>query len=420
MKILAIDTSCDDTSLAILEIKNSKFKILSNIVSSQVKVHRKYGGVYPILAKREHQRNLVPVLKESLLKSRLLKSKIKNQKSKTQIKNKKLKKILKQEEVFYKKLEKFLEKYQKPKIDVLAVTIGPGLDPCLWQGVNFARALGYVWNLPIIPVNHIEGHILANLLPQIRSKSKIKNQKSKIKFPAICLIVSGGHTQLVLMTPVRKASLSNGARRNWKYKIIGETRDDAAGECFDKTARILGLPYPGGPSITQQAAQLKLKVKKGTSRFAPCNCKAIKEKLKIFLPRPMLKSKDYDFSFSGLKTAVLYDFKKRPKKIRVSKEYIKEMAKEIQQAIIDVLIKKTIRAAKNYQVKTIMLGGGVASNKELRKQFKEKIKRDAPRSKLLIPNPEFCTDNAAMIAVAGYFNKKKSWRKIKAEPNLRI
>ena len=410
MKILAIDTSCDDTSLAILEIKNSKFKILSNIVSSQVKVHRKYGGVYPILAKREHQRNLVPVLKESLLKSRLLKSKIKNQKSKTQIKNKKLKKILKQEEVFYKKLEKFLEKYQKPKIDVLAVTIGPGLDPCLWQGVNFARALGYVWNLPIIPVNHIEGHILANLLPQIRSKSKIKNQKSKIKFPAVCLIVSGGHTQLVLMTPVRKVSLSNGARKNWQYKIIGETKDDAAGECFDKTARILGLPYPGGPSITQQAAQLKLKVNPPTGG----------QKLKIFLPRPMLKSKDYDFSFSGLKTAVLYDFKKRPKKIRVSKEYIKEMAKEIQQAIIDVLIKKTIRAAKNYQVKTIMLGGGVASNKELRKQFKEKIKRDAPRSKLLIPNPEFCTDNAAMIAVAGYFNKKKSWRKIKAEPNLRI
>jgi len=244
--------------------------------------------------------------------------------------------------------------------------------------------LGYIWNLPIIPANHIEGHIFANFL------------KLQEILPAICLVVSGGHTQIILMRDIGK------------YRILGETKDDAAGECFDKTARILGLPYPGGPSIAQFAAQLKLKMKN--------------EKLKISLPRPMINSQDYDFSFSGLKTAVLYDFRKRPKEVKSSKEYLREMAKEIQQAVIDVLIKKTVKALKDYKAKIIILGGGVAANQELRRQFKEKIEKDVSYSKLLIPKPEFCTDNAAMIAVAGYFNKnkKRNWRKIKAKPNLRI
>ncbi|GAI39325.1 unnamed protein product, partial [marine sediment metagenome] len=203
MNILAIDTSCDDTCISILKVKNQKsktieFNILSNIVSSQIKVHQKYGGVYPFLAKREHQKNLMPVLKQALKKAKLLK----------------------------------LSKSQKPDIDIIAVTIGPGLDPCLWMGVNFAKALSYFWQVPIIPVNHIEGHLLANLLPQI-------------VFPAVCLVVSGGHTQLILM------------RKIGDYKIIGETRDDAAGECFDKTARILGLGYPGGPAIAALAESFK-------------------------------------------------------------------------------------------------------------------------------------------------------------------
>ena len=176
MTILAIDTSCDDTCIAILKIKNKKlkiknFEILSNIISSQVKIHAKYGGVYPSLAKREHQRNLIPVLKRALEEPNFLKSKVKGQKAKIEIE--KLEKILEREEYLFKKLKIFLVKYQKPKIDLIAVTAGPGLEPCLWTGVNFAKALSYLWQLPIIPVNHIEAHIFANLLSQIRSKSKI-------------------------------------------------------------------------------------------------------------------------------------------------------------------------------------------------------------------------------------------------------
>ena len=367
MIILAIDTSCDDTCIAIVEadkrgyqrrLTRRKFKILSNVVSSQVKIHRKYGGVYPSLAKREHQKNLPVVLKKALRKARLSE--------------------------------------KKPKIDAVAITVGPGLDPCLWTGINFAKDLAQQWNLPIIPVNHIEAHIFANFLDKFRKL-----------FPAICLVVSGGHTQLILVKKIGD------------YKIVGETRDDAAGECFDKTARVLGLPYPGGPAIAAEAARFKVH----SSKF------------KIKLPRPMINTKDYDFSFSGLKTAVLYEFKKRSKKVRVSKEYVREMAKEIQQAIIDVLTKKTIKAAKNYPVKTIMLGGGVAANTELRKQFKLKIKKSPKenqrfptgqvklRINFWVPLKNLCTDNAVMIGATAYFHRKeasKKWQKIEAKANLRI
>jgi len=255
----------------------------------------------------------------------------------------------------------------------------------LWVGVNFAKALAYSWDLPIIPVNHIEGHILANWLTS-----------TSIEFPAVCLVVSGGHSQLILMKKIGS------------YRIIGETRDDAAGECFDKTARILGLGYPGGPAIAAEALKCQ---KNGREQFS------------VKLPRPMISSKDYDFSFSGLKTAVLYDFKKRPKRVRVSKEYVREMAKEIQQAIVDVLIKKTIKAAKNYKVKSIMLGGGVVANQELRKQFQQKIKKENLSFKLHVPSFKMCTDNAVMIGLSAYFNQKissKKWQKIKANANLRI
>jgi N6-L-threonylcarbamoyladenine synthase len=238
MKILGIDTSCDDTCVSILKVKNQKgkgksFNILSNIVSSQIKIHRPYGGVYPFLAKRAHQKNLPIVYK----------------------------KVLKEAKLFNKERE----------IDFIALTVGPGLDPCLWQGINFAKELAQKWQLPIVLVNHIEAHIFANWLSPISSKLKIKNKKlktqiknKKIEFPAICLIVSGGHTQLILMQKIGD------------YKIIGETRDDAAGECLDKTARILGLPYPGGPAIAAEVAKLK----------------TINYKLKTKLPRPMINSKE--------------------------------------------------------------------------------------------------------------------------------
>ncbi|PIS39560.1 MAG: tRNA (adenosine(37)-N6)-threonylcarbamoyltransferase complex transferase subunit TsaD [Candidatus Nealsonbacteria bacterium CG08_land_8_20_14_0_20_38_20] len=420
MKILAIDTSCDDTCVAVLEIENWKLEIKSNIVSSQVKIHQKYGGVYPTLAKREHQRNLIPVLKKALKEANFLNpksqvpnpKKILNQSTKQDFvlgrahifmcsgsKFQTLKKILEREEYLGEELEKFLKKYQKSKVDAIAVTIGPGLEPCLWVGLNFAKALSYFWNLPIIPVNHIEAHILANWLMPVGSKYQIPN--SKKLFPAVCLVVSGGHTQLILMRDIGK------------YKILGETRDDAAGECFDKTARILGLGYPGGPAIAVEAAKL-VEVRPPRARGGLTSVK---------LPRPMINSKDYDFSFSGLKTAVLYKIKDSRLKIK-DKNYIRAMCAEVQQAIIDVLIKKTIKTTKNYKAKTVILGGGVTANDELRKQFKEKIKKELPNFQYLIPNIQFCTDNAAMVAVAAYFHwlrgETKNWEEIEANANLRL
>lgn len=351
MIILAIETSCDDTCLALIEAKGrkeAKIKILSNLISSQVKIHQKYGGVYPLLAKREHQKNLPLVF------------------------------------------EKVKKEAKNPKIDLITVTVGPGLEPCLWVGVNFANDLAEKLNLPIMPVNHIEAHIFASLFQE-----DLKLQAFNKIFPAIALVVSGGHTQLILVKEFAK------------YKILGETRDDAAGECFDKIARTLGLAYPGGPAIEKQAS----KVKKAN-------------KIPIKMPRPMIYQKNYDFSFSGLKTAALYHFKKQKPKVRKSKEYIESMSKEVQEAIIDVLIHKTIKAAKDYKVKSIILGGGVTANKELRKQFKEKIKKDLANTKYYIPDSKYSTDNALMIALTAYFHwvfgKKRNWKKVTVNANLRI
>jgi N6-L-threonylcarbamoyladenine synthase len=424
MKILAIETSCDDTCIALAECRTGRFKLISNLVSSQVEIHRKWGGVYPMLARREHQKNLTPILAQSLEEANLIES-VKNQKSNfvsipkslpaTQKRSfggrgkcQKLKEILERESTLYEQLKEFLEKHQKPKIDLIAVTVGPGLDPCLWTGVNFAKALAYYWNLPIAPINHIEAHIVANWLEPIgsnvkcqmsnvKSIPKSKCQNKKIKFPAIALIVSGGHTQLMLM------------KNFGKYKILGETRDDAAGEAFDKIARILGLGYPGGPAIAAVAE--KARVPASGWGFS--------------LPRPMLNTKNYDFSFSGLKTAVLYNYKKRTKKQRESKKYVREMACEAQQAIIDVLSKKTIKAAKDYKAKSILLGGGVTANKELKKQFRQKIQKENSRFEFHVPYSMFSTDNAAMIAITACIKTVKgqtfdNWQKITAQPNLRI
>jgi N6-L-threonylcarbamoyladenine synthase len=340
MKILAIETSCDDTGVAILEASdNGDFKVLSNIVASQIEIHRQYGGVFPFAAKRAHQKNLGPTFKKALKQSGL----------------------------------------SEKEIDLIAVTNGPGLEPCLWVGVTFAKDLAKKLNIPLIPVNHIESHILVNVL-----------QNKEIKFPAIALIVSGGHTQIILVNKIGD------------YKILGETRDDAAGECFDKAAKILGLPYPGGPEI----AKLAEKCEPG----------------KIELPRPMANTKDYDFSFSGLKTAILYFHQKQDKKTQKNKDYICQMASDIQQAIIDVLLKKTIKSAKDYNAKTIILGGGVSANHELKTQFLMKIHDELPSTELIFPEIDHSTDNGLMTAIAGYFNRTKKIdpENIQADANLRI
>ena len=377
MKILSIETSCDDTCLSITKGsfsgKEKKFKILSEKVSSQIEIHRKWGGIYPTLAKREHQKNLPTVLKEVLESSGLLE---------------KSSKIFKKN---LKEISDLLKKIKKPEIDIIAVTKGPGLEPCLWVGINFAKTLSKCWDIPIIPVDHIESHILASLISE---NGKIK----KIEFPALSLVVSGGHTQLVLIKNIGE------------YKIIGETRDDAAGECFDKTARILGLDYPGGPAIAHLAEQWKNQISTTNTQIE-----------EIKLPRPMINQKNYDFSFSGLKTAVLYKFKKTPKS-KKTKKYIQAMCFEIQQSIIDVLLKKTIRAAKNYKVKSIILGGGVASNKELRQQFKKKMEEKIEGIKCYVPEKEYCTDNAVMTAITALHHLKdtEDIEELKAESNLRI
>lgn len=410
MKILAIETSCDETAIALVRFQNSRPKILSNIISSQVKIHRKWGGVVPSLAKREHQKNLVPVLVKALREAGLLK-RIKDHRSKIKDQEfEKLKDILIREEHLYKKLKQFLANYQKPKIDastllsipstlssgrsaalsdnrrvdLITVTAGPGLEPALWVGVNFARALSYFWRLPIIPVNHIEAHIFANFI------GKSFEIHDKTIFPVVCLSASGGHTQLLLI------------KDYGKYKLLGETRDDTAGECFDKVARMLGLGYPGGPVIERLA-------KKGNPEF-------------FNFPRPMIYTKDYDFSFSGLKTAVLYFLKKHNKNI--IKKYKNDICASFQQAVVDVLVAKTVRAVKEFKVKTIILAGGVAANEKLSKQLQARIQKEIPDTKYLIPDTRFCTDNAAMVAMAAYFHwlkgETKNWKEIKADANLKI
>lgn len=354
MIILAIETSCDDTCISLIKVLGKlkpHFKILSNIISSQIEIHRKWGGVYPALAKREHQKNLPLIFKKALRVAGNL------------------------------------------KIDLIAVTIGPGLEPCLWVGINFAKDLAKSLKIPIIPVSHIEAHIYANWLSSA-------SLDSKNIFPAVCLIVSGGHSQLILM------------KGHGKYKILGETRDDAAGECFDKVARILGLGYPGGPTIEAEASKFRIQ----------------NSKFRIRLPRPMIYQKNYDFSFSGLKTAVLYDFRNRPPKIRESETYIQAMCQEIQQSVTDVLIFKTLRAAKDYKTKSIILGGGVTANKNLRKELKTKIEEKIPDTKCFLPDIKYCTDNAAMVGIAAYFHwlkrkdkiLKEGWKEIEANANLKI
>jgi N6-L-threonylcarbamoyladenine synthase len=357
MIILGIETSCDETAISIIKTSQGSLKILENLVFSQIKTHAPFGGVVPKIAGREHLKKIIPLLNKTLKRSKI---KLKD-------------------------------------IGLIAVTKGPGLAPSLFIGMSAAKTLAYVWQKPIIGLNHVEAHIFSNWLTPISESYKLKVISYKRIFPAVALIVSGGHTQLILVKDL------------FKYKILGETLDDAAGECFDKTARVLGLGYPGGPAIAEQARQWKPKTNL---------------KFNIKLPRPMIKSRNYDFSFSGLKTAVLYDFKKRSKKERKSKKYLQEMAYEIQQAIIDVLISKTIRAAKEYKAKTIILGGGVAANKELRKQFRQKIEKEKLNYNLQIPSFELCTDNAAMTALLGFYyfkaGKIDDWKNLKIKPDLSL
>ncbi len=390
MKILAIETSCDETAISVIEasgdIDDTHFEICGDKILSQIDLHRKYGGVYPSLAKREHAKNLVPVLTETLQEANLLNKK--NSTLEAPVLEDLLDLLVREPELF-NQIVHFFNTYEIPKIDAIAVTYGPGLEPALWVGINFAKALADIWQIEIIPVNHMEGHIFAGLLKE--TQGGLLNI-SNINFPILALLISGGHTELILL-------------KKWnEHKILGSTQDDAVGEAFDKTARILGLPYPGGPEISRIAQEAR------------------DENLKLEqrLPRPMINSDNLNFSFSGLKTAVLYLVQKTD----LDETNKKKIAREFEDAAIEVLIKKTVRAVKEYSIKTLVVGGGVSANTHLRKELTKQIKEDFPSLALAIPNNSLTTDNAIMIGVAGYYNslykKKKSHEDIVAKGHLTL
>jgi N6-L-threonylcarbamoyladenine synthase len=303
MKILAIETSCDETAAAVADGR----KMLSNPIASQVEIHARYGGVVPEVASRQHLLSVIPIVKQAMAEAGV----------------------------------------GWADLSAVAVTIGPGLAGSLLVGVNAAKAVAMAHNLPLIGVNHLEGHLYANWLGD-----------KDIEFPAVCLIVSGGHSDLVLV------------RGHGDYVVLGRTRDDAAGEAFDKAARILGLGYPGGPAIEQAA--------KGGTASIP-------------LPRAWLKG-SHDFSFSGVKTALL----------RLAEAgnitSVADAAASFQEAVIDVLVTKTMAVAKERRARQLLLAGGVAANKALR----QRLTSDSPIP-VLVPPPVLCTDNAAMIAACGYY-----------------
>lgn len=388
MKILSIETSCDETAVSIIEkdnnIKNQSFSILGNALISQAEKHAKYGGVFPNLAKREHAKNLVPLTLKAIGEAGILNKKD-NKLSSEQ--NSYIEKLLEREPELLKQIISFLEDYEKPPIDFIAVTEGPGLEPALWVGINFAKVLSYIWNIPLVPINHMEGHIVSSLLNE-------ETELGHVSFPALALLISGGHTELVLI-------------KSWfEYQLIGSTRDDAVGEAFDKVARMLGLSYPGGPEISKLAQVARAKNIK--SRFS--------------FPRPMMNSDDCDFSFSGLKTAVLYTLQNVKS---LTPEIKQEFAVEFEDAVIEILISKTKKAVIKHNIKTIIIGGGVSANKEIRKAFKSMVEKEFKDVLLYIPPKELSTDNAIMIGVAALLriqnNKyKNKSEELRARGNLKL
>jgi len=362
MRVLSIETSCDETGVSIIEASGDfnadfSYRVLGNALLSQAAVHAPYGGVFPNLAKREHEKNLVPLMQQALVEADLLTAGSSIADIGT---------ILEREADLRTQLDAFLSEYAKPRIDAIAVTHGPGLEPALWVGVNFAKALAAAWQLPIVPVNHMEGHIVLSATGE--------DGLASFKFPLLSLLISGGHTELVLS-------------KEWmQYELVGQTRDDAVGEAFDKVARLMDLPYPGGPEISRLAAEVR------------------GEKPLVTLPRPMIDADNYDFSFSGLKTAVRKVVEANQPLTENMKKHI---ALEFENACADVLIAKTKRAIEEFSAETILIGGGVSANSHIRASLAKAIEKSGYETKLLIPPPALATDNALMIALAGYFRALK-------------
>ncbi|MBC1307870.1 tRNA (adenosine(37)-N6)-threonylcarbamoyltransferase complex transferase subunit TsaD [Listeria booriae] len=309
--ILGIESSCDETAVSV--VRNGK-EMLSNVVASQIESHKRFGGVVPEIASRHHVEQITIVLEEALEQAGVTMA----------------------------------------DIDAIAVTEGPGLVGALLIGVNAAKTLAFIHNKPLIGVHHIAGHIYANRF------------ETEMQFPLLSLVVSGGHTELVIM------------REHGHFDIIGETRDDAAGEAYDKVARTLGLTYPGGVQIDKLAAT-------GEDSF--------------HFPRAMMDDASYDFSFSGLKSSFINTVHNLRQKEMALNEA--DLAASFQASVVDVLVAKTIRAAKEYDVKQLLLAGGVAANRGLRERLTEQVASELPDVTLIIPPLSLCGDNAAMIAAAG-------------------
>lgn len=331
--ILAIESSCDETAAAV--VKNGR-EVLSNVISSQIDLHTLYGGVVPEIASRKHIEKINQVIEQAL------------ENASTKLSD----------------------------LDAIAVTYGPGLVGALLVGVAEAKAISYAANIPLIGVHHIEGHVSANYI-----------ENKDLEPPFLCLIVSGGHTHLVVV------------KEYGEYEIVGRTHDDAAGEAYDKVARAIGLGYPGGPKIDKLA-------KEGNKNA-------------IVFPRAHIEGAPFDFSFSGLKSAVLNHINL----CNMKREKINEadIAASFQEAVVDVLVSRTLAAAQEYGMNTIAIAGGVASNSSLREAMKRACEKEG--KKLFYPSPIFCTDNAAMIGAAAYYEFKKGVRSgldLNAVPNLRI
>jgi N6-L-threonylcarbamoyladenine synthase len=350
MIILGIETSCDETSASVIKGEEDKVFLKSNITATSLAIHAKTGGVIPENAAREQIKFILPVINEALSEAEL----------------------------------------DFPQIDAIALTFGPGLIGSLLVGVETAKTISFVYNIPLVPINHMIGHVYANWLitdnkEQIAKASAISHKYSaNIEFPAIALVVSGGHTDILLL------------KGHGDYQLLGGTRDDAAGEAFDKIGRLLGHHYPAGPAIEESA-------KMGDPK-------------RFRFPRPLIGSGDLEFSFSGLKTAVLRETQSLK---TLGQQTINDLSYATQDAIIDVLVKKTLKAAEKYSAKSILLSGGVAANQSLRDRFKADMKRNNVDADLFCPEKTLCTDNAAMIASAGYFiYSPVAWEEVTANPEL--
>lgn len=397
MKILGIETSCDETAAAVVE--DGKL-VVSSVVASSAELQAKYGGVVPEQAAREQVKAMIPVVNEALIQA--FPNAVGDLSPKTSFRGQ----AASPWDDTFGNLGAGMIAHN---VDAIAVTVGPGLIGSLLIGVETAKTLSFVLNKPIVPVNHLVGHVYGCWLKERRATNENQGSENLPEFPALVLLVSGGHTDLVLM------------RGHGDFNWVSGTRDDAAGECFDKTARILGLPYPGGPSISK-AAEVYLQElsedQQGTSK-----------NLKVKLPRPLINSHDFDFSFSGLKTAVLNEVNRAGMKSSAANdgrswtsqddEIQKVMAYEVQEAITDVLVKKTIDAALELEVESVLVVGGVAANKVLREKIADACETNG--LKLYIPAFKFCTDNAAYIASAAYFNYHPiPWSKVDADSGLTI